>query len=322
MRNRTVTGNRLRAAATGIGALALLGGLLAAPAAATAAPASATPTRAVTAEATGECTAEAGTLTWGVKESFRSYISGSIANGKWTVSDDMKYETPNFIWNKIAGGFDPRLESGRLSFTGAVDFTGHDGAMKLDIANPAIEFAGDDTAYLLLTIGSTDKANTGGAAAAKEVRAAKIELAGTVTAGEGALSVAKAPARLTSDGAAAFNGEYGSYAAGDELDPITLAVTAGGCTIGAQEASPSAPPATEGNGSSEGALADTAKQQTQPFPWVPVVVGGVALLVIGVTAGMLIAGRKRPSAETHPVSDDGTSSDQQERPEHPGGPLA
>src|SRR5690606_23738697 len=50
---------------------------------------------AVSAVLTG-CTVTDAELVWGYKESFRSYISGSIAHGEWTVADGAAYETPNF----------------------------------------------------------------------------------------------------------------------------------------------------------------------------------------------------------------------------------
>lgn len=257
---------------------------LAAPAAATAAPAPA--------EEAGTCTVQTAQMSWGVKESFRSYISGSIANGEWTVSDDMRYETPNFIWSEADGSFSDTLDEGRIEFTGAVHFTGHDGAMQLDIADPAIEFVGDDTAYLLLTMGATDTANAGGAATATEVRAAKIDLAGAVSAQGGDLEIVSASARLTAEGADAFNGEYGSYVSGDELDPVSLTATAD-CLLA--ESTVEAP--------AEPVPAETAEPQqaAEPgVPWVPIVIAGVAVLVIGVTVGMLIAGRgkKQPAAES------------------------
>ena len=266
---------------------------LAAPAAATAAPAASV--------AAGNCPVQTAEMTWGVKESFRSYISGSIANGEWTVSEDMRYETPNFIWNQATGSVSETLDEGRIAFTGAVHFTGHDGAMQLDIANPAIEFAGEDTAYLMLTMGATDTANAGGAASASEVRAAKIDLGGAVSAQDGDLKIVSAPARLTAEGAEAFNGEYGSYVSGDELDPVNVTATVD-CLLAASSVEALAEPAPAEVAAPQQAAAPSV-------PWVPIVIAGVAVLVIGVTVGMLIAGRgkKQPTAE--PGTDDASSTE-------------
>lgn len=244
------------------------------------------------------CAVQSAELRWGVKESFRSYISGSIANGEWTVSDDMRYETPDFIWDRAQGALSDALDEGRVGFTGAVHFTGHDGAMQLDLADPAIEFAGDDTAYLVLNLGATDTANAGGEATAAEVRAAKIDLSGAVTAEGGDLEVVAAPVRLTAEGAEAFNGEYGSYVSGEELDPVSL-TAATDCSFEASTAEEPAAPAETPD------AAEAAEPQTEAadpgVPWVPIAVAGVALLVIGVTAGMLIAGRGKKDSTEDPT---------------------
>src|SRR5690606_109353 len=115
------------------GSLAVLA--LAVPAtAATAAPSATEAT-----ETSAGCAVETAELRWGVKESFRSYVSGSIANGEWTVSDDMRYETPDFIWDAAQGEMQGSPISGNVAFTGAVHFTGHGGALQFDLSNPTIE---------------------------------------------------------------------------------------------------------------------------------------------------------------------------------------
>lgn len=288
---------RRTTAAIGAGLIGL--GMLAAPAAAVAAPLQATaPTDAA-------CTVDTATLTWGVKERFRSYVSGSIANGEWTVSDDMRYETPSFIWDKVTGAVGSELEAGTMSFTGAVHFTGHGGAMKLDLADPAIEFVGDDTAYLLLTIGSTDTADAGGEATGEQLRAAKIDLSGAVTAGGSELNIDGAVPRLTSEGAAAFNGDYGSYVAGEDLDPMTLTAIVSGCELGESVATAPETPSPEATAQPGTPAPEQLAPEAAPqVPWVPIVIGGVALLVIGVTGGMLLAGRKKPNAASAPNADE------------------
>ncbi|MGJ0203153.1 HtaA domain-containing protein [Leucobacter sp. gxy201] len=270
------------------GSLALLA--LAAPAtAATAAPSATEAT-----ETSGTCAVGSAELRWGVKESFRSYVSGSIANGEWTVSDDMRYETPDFIWDAAQGELQASPISGSIGFTGAVHFTGHDGALQFDLSDPTIEIEGGDTAYLGLTIGATDDGDAA-AVQAQSVRVAKMDLAGALSTSGGELEIAGAVPRLTSEGAAAFNGEYGSYVAGDELDPINLTATAAGCELGETVATPEPDAPAEPTATPE----PTATE----VPWVPIVVGGVALLVIGVTGGMLIAGRgkgKKPADAADP----------------------
>ncbi|WP_449280605.1 HtaA domain-containing protein [Leucobacter sp.] len=283
-RSAPVATPRRIGAALGTGIFAA--GMLIAPAAATASPLAATsPTL---------CAVNEATLTWGVKESFRSYISGSIANGEWTVSDDMRYETPSFIWDKAEGGFASTLESGSIAFTGAVHFTGHSGAMELDLADPVIEFEGESTAYLVLSMGSTDSADAGGEATTEPVRAAKIDLTGAVASDGTTLEITDAETRLTAEGADAFNGDYGSYVAGEELDPITVNAQVADCSLADSEPAVAEEDAGEEQAAEEEAVAISAPEQS--IPWLPIAIGGAALLVIGVTGGMLIAGRGKKGA--------------------------
>src|SRR5690606_10044019 len=96
--------------------------------------------------ASSTCVVTGGDLTWGVKESFRSYISGTIAHGSWEVSDGATYETPMFGWSNPTGEIDANTGEGSISFTGLIHFTGHDGALNLQMSNPSIAFSGDGTA--------------------------------------------------------------------------------------------------------------------------------------------------------------------------------
>ena len=274
--------SRRTAAGPALGLALALGAGLAAPAA------TAAPSRATAPDA-APCAVSSAELSWGVKESFRSYISGSIANGEWTTAGGASYETPNFLWHGDAGEVSTELDAGTIPFTGSVHFTGHDGALAMDLANPTIEFAANGAAYLLLDFGATDTAQEGDPAMS-QIRAAKIDLSAALATEGDTLTVADAPARLTSEGAAAFNGDYGSYAAGDEMDPITLTAAVSGCELGAAAPRVSEPAGADGEPEP---AAEPAAPAAQEIPWAPIVIGGIALLVIGVTGGMLIAGRKR-----------------------------
>lgn len=269
-----------RGAAVAVGLM--IGGLLFAPAA----PAFAE----TTPQAGAECTVTAADLGWGVKQSFRNYISGSIANGEWTTENGASYETPNFMWSGGTGTFAADLESGAVAFTGDVNFTGHGGAMKLDISNPEIEFTGGGDAQLVLAVGSTDV--EGAEPTFERVSVAKVTLAGHSTAEGDKLIVAEAPVRLTSEGAAAMNGEYGSYVSGEEMDPISLSVTATGCDLTAA-AVPTEAPAEESPSAEAETPAPAPVEDAPSVPWLPIGIGAVALIAIGVTVGMLVAGSRK-----------------------------
>lgn len=247
------------------------------------------------------CEVSAATLSWGVKESFRSYISGAIANGEWTVSDDMRYETPSFIWDQVSGSVTPELDAGEIAFTGAVHFTGHDGAMTLDLANPKIEFAADNSAYLLLDIGSADTTSGGESAEQTEVRAAKLDLATALNASGTELTIDGAVPRLTAEGATALNGAYGSYVAGEELDPITLDATVAGCELGEQIAEAPEEPEEVPLDPTTPVAAETQEPQ---IPWLPIGIGAVALLVIGITGGMLLGGKGKNANKNQSPTED------------------
>ncbi|MHA3682901.1 HtaA domain-containing protein [Leucobacter sp. HY1908] len=275
---------------TGLGAGALAAVALVGPA--YAAPVQLAPAMPLQTNDVAACNVTEASFTWGVKESFRSYISGSIANGEWTVSDDMRYETPSFIWDKAQGSLAPELDAGEIGFTGAVHFTGHDGAMTLDLADPKVEFESDETAYLVLTIGSSDTTSGGESVAQTPVRAAKLDLEGAVTAGGQDLEIDGVVPRLTAEGAAALNGAYGSYVAGEELDPVMLKATVAGCELGALTATDQ-PVQQEPDDGLMPLDSETDTTAGAEIPWLPIGIGAVALLVIGVTGGMLLGGKRK-----------------------------
>lgn len=257
-----------------VSTLSVAAALLVAPSAAGASPLPAE-------ESGGSCAVTEGTLTWGVKESFRAYISGSIANGSWEVSDGAEYEIPSFVWSNPTGEIDPETGTGSVSFTGTVHFTGHDGVLDLTLANPTIEFEGDGTAALLLDARSTDME---GEVAVDEVQ----EWVGAITAPQtfdvvdDQLELSEMPASLTNSGAGAF---AGFYEADTELDPINLSLGFEGCEGVSSTPAETADPEPE---------ATTAQAATQRIPWLPIGVGGAALFVIGLTVGLLIGGRRSP----------------------------
>lgn len=226
------------------------------------------------------CEATGGELTWGVKESFRSYISGTIANGEWQTSDGASYETPEFAFGEANGGIDATTGEGSVSFAGTVLFTGHDGVLNLILANPTIEFVGDGSARLLL---DTKSNNAQGELVVDEEQVAvgKIDAVGDVDPSNGSLEVDAAPVVLTAEGAEAFSG---FYATGESLDPVSLSVQLGPCASEAGDTPTEAP---------EESVAEQPVAEESGTPWLPIAIGAVAIAVIGVTAGMLIAGRRK-----------------------------
>ena len=269
-----------------VGGAILASALVLVPAAAQAtAPVSLRATPVVAEDAPAACAVTGGTLSWGVKESFRSYISGSIANGSWDTTDGATYETPVFTWSGATGSIDPDTGTGTVSFVGTTHFTGHDGVLDLTFANPTLEFEGDGSATLLLDARSTDATGAVTIDSAQEW-VGDVEAPATLPVTDTTLEVEGMATELTNSGAKAF---AGFYEPGDDLDPITVALTFDAC-----DASGAAAPAAEAP-SAPADAETTAVAEPQQVPWIPIIIGGVAILVIGVTAGMLVAGRKRPA---------------------------
>jgi large repetitive protein len=168
------------------------------------------------AAASTDCSVTAGDLSWGFKESFRSYISGTIANGEWSVADGATYETPLFGFTRATGSYDSGV--GEISFAGSITFTGHDGILNTTVANPAIRFVDADTAYLMLDVSGTTQ--QGEAVAEQAVKFVRLDLpAATVTGST--VTFTAAAAELTTDGSAAF----GTYEADEPFDPVTVSLT-------------------------------------------------------------------------------------------------
>lgn len=166
--------------------------------------------------AADECAVQAATFTWGFKESFRSYISGSIANGEWTVADGATYETPNFGWVDGKGVYDFTAGKGLLAFVGSITFTGHGGILNTTVSDPRIEFIDNATAVMIVDIAGTTQ--DGAEVDEQGVEFLEIDLTGTTSLDGGTFMVTDAPAILTADGSAAF----GTYEEGETFDPIVL----------------------------------------------------------------------------------------------------
>ena len=218
------------------------------------------------------CVVESGDLTWGFKESFRSYISGSIANGEWTVADGATYETPSFGWSGATGAYDPASASGLVSFVGSITFTGHGGILNTTVANPQIRFDDEGTATVLLDVSGTTQ--EGEAIEQQQVEFATVDLAAaTVTTTDGTTTIADAPAVLTADGSAAF----GTYEPGEALDPITVSFTTVDCA-----AAPAEEPAT---------VDDQPASSATDLTWLWIVLA--VLLALAIIATVVIVVRRR-----------------------------
>ncbi|MEU3478888.1 HtaA domain-containing protein [Streptomyces sp. NPDC033754] len=148
---------------------------------------------------------------WGVRRTFREYVTGAIAQGKWTLADGAQDGGALFRFPAGKGTYDAKEQTLDASFAGSVRFTG---------------------AHLDLTLAGVTAKVTGG----KGTLSADVTSAGTTTKAvplvtftardfapkNGLAAVTEAPATLTEGGAKAFGG---MYKAGTAMDPVSLAVT-------------------------------------------------------------------------------------------------
>ncbi len=168
----------------------------------------------------GSCTLEEVVMTWGFKESFRSYISGAIAQGEWTVEGEVGYDTPTFSFTGQNGYLMPDRSAGEAEFNGALRFIGHGGILDTSLGNPRLVFESDSTATLYLdVVGDT----------MEEVSVAQPQVPfaalswddSTLDSDSGTWSVTQANVTLTEAGSDAF----GTYPAGEALDPLDFRIT-------------------------------------------------------------------------------------------------
>lgn len=215
-------------------------------------------------------------LVWGFKETFRAYIDGSIANGEWTTGGDASYATPDFTWS---GGSGERADADALevAFSGWVRFVGHGGVLDTTVENPRVVIDGD-RAVLLVDIHGTTQ--SGEAVDETAVEFATLDPAAATHTREGdVVTIAGIPAVLTAAGSAAF----GTYPAGETLDPLTLVATVDGACAD-EPATPAAP--------SDEQLDTSEAGEGWPV-WLTVLL--IALIIVAILAAVIVVlQRRRP----------------------------
>jgi hypothetical protein len=93
-----------------------------------------------------------GTATWGIRQSYRSYINGPIANGTTQVGDGATWLAGTgtakgaFTWPVLDATFDPATTTGTVTFGGTVYTGGHDYGdgyvLEAEWSNLRLEIAG------------------------------------------------------------------------------------------------------------------------------------------------------------------------------------
>ena len=190
----------------------------------------------------------AGSLVWGVKASWRSYITG-IAAGSISVAGGANGTGSGYSFPQSAATLDP-AGLGSAAYRGSVTFRGHDGALDVRLADPVVRLTSATSGVLSVSTygGRVDLATLALSAGSRQVD------------GTGAIVYSGVPVTLTAAGSTAFGGQY---AAGTAFDPIgfTIGSTNGSngsarvvaaTTVTTTANTPDAtPPATEGVASDE-----------------------------------------------------------------------
>ncbi|MEV4923606.1 HtaA domain-containing protein [Streptomyces roseoverticillatus] len=200
-----------------------------------------------------------GTLEWGVKESFRKYLTLPFVHGETKVADGAKQAEKNgvFTFTGGEGKQDPASQAMTAAFKGSVHFLGH----------PKRGSAGFDLDITLADVHLTPDAKSGGKKGSitadvttgdgkkqDDVRIAALDLSGvkSVDGTDGVKTYAKIPVKLTAEGSKVFTYEGNPfYKEGDDLDPATLSV---------KESAEESPKKDEGTQTDDGSTSDNGTQ--------------------------------------------------------------
>ncbi|MFG2952392.1 HtaA domain-containing protein [Streptomyces sp. NPDC048291] len=243
-----------------------------------------------------------GTLTWGVKESFRTYVVGSVAQGRITVSGGATQAAGNgvFTFGDATGDYDTDAGTLAAAFDGAVTFKGHEsnGTYGLDLTLGNLR-ATLDGGKGELTADVTSLGTTTEDVELADLKAASADLTPTGDV----ITLDDVTATLTEAGAKAFSGYYPAGTALDPLD-LSVALTDDAQLPSGDDGSTGTPTATAsdtagaasgdtvasttgGTGGTDGALAATGSA----FP--AAAVGTAAAVTVVAGAGVVYAMRRR-----------------------------
>ncbi|WP_030679513.1 HtaA domain-containing protein [Streptomyces rimosus] len=228
---------------------------------------------------------------WGVRRTFREYVTGGIAKGSWRLTDGAQDGGALFRFPRGKGTYDAEKGSLDAEFAGTLRFTGKDLDLTLSAVSVVVK-DGRGTLAADVTSGGTRTEHTPLATFEAE----------RLTPDKGLITLTEAPAKLTADGAKAFGG---MYSAGTGMDPVSLAVA-----VDKKAALPALPDlgtdpkAAAGNGK----RADQAPSAAPAADSTPVSARTVTLLVVAgvllvAVAAFLVLRARRRTASTAPPQD-------------------
>ncbi|PCG84957.1 Htaa domain protein [Streptomyces sp. WZ.A104] len=229
---------------------------------------------------------------WGVRRTFREYVTGSIGQGKWTLADGAQDGGALFRFPQGKGTYDAKRQTLDADFSGSIRFTG---AHELDLKFAAV------------TVSVAQGEGTLSADVTSEVKTTRNVPLITFAAKdfapkEGLAVLTEVPATLTADGAEAFGS---MYKAGTAMDPVSLAVA-----VDEKARLPALPDlGSEPTAAAEPTKKPSAEPSTQPAAAVSdsgtgtyAAIGGGVLLVVAAGAAFFVL--RRRTAQAAPESPD------------------
>ncbi|MFI9490599.1 HtaA domain-containing protein [Streptomyces halstedii] len=225
---------------------------------------------------------------WGVRRTYREYVTGSIAQGEWTLADGAQDGGALFRFPKGKGTYDAKKQTLDAAFAGSVRFTGK-GGLDLELAGVTVKVASGK---------GTLRADVTNEGTTREGVPLVTFTAKDLTPKDGLAALTEAPATLTADGAKAFGSLYSE---GTAMDPVSLAVA-----VEAKAQLPALPDlGTAAEPSATPEETPAAVPSTQPVAaesgtggGTYLAAGGGAVLLAAAGGGLWLALRRRTAART------------------------
>ncbi|MFD8209047.1 HtaA domain-containing protein [Streptomyces sp. NPDC059695] len=166
-----------------------------------------------------------GTLDWGIKQSFRSYLAQPFAHGRITLEGGARQAPDHGVFTFVdgTGTYDTGTHATANSFEGGVRFEAHEGVLDIRISDVRLTTKGTAAPTGEITADVVTKEKDGTFTTRQDISFAALDMSGVRPGkgADGAMVFKDIPAKLTKDGASAF---AGFYKEGDALDAATLTV--------------------------------------------------------------------------------------------------
>ena len=159
-------------------------------------------------------------IVWGVKESFRKYVTGPIAHGSITTQGTASTTDGRIVWSD--GVAEETSSASEYRFAGGVLFEGHNGILELSISNPHVVIGSNGSGAVFADVASRPFTDT--TTKNELVHYDDVELV-TFTGSQTVDGFQSDDAVLTAEGAKAFGGFYEAGAAFDAFTLSSVPVT-------------------------------------------------------------------------------------------------